>query len=299
MKKSINKLPKRTQKELVFLRELILRHLPTCSKIVLFGSYAKLKYVIYDERIEHDGTRTSYSSDFDIMVVMPNHIRKEYRDKVDNCIKLEYYAVSDDIRRPTVSIILESILHVNEKLEVKQYFYSDIIKEGILLHDDGLIPFEKPRLLSPQEIYIISYEYYEGFILYGNQFLESVIDYFYHRPKLPIAAFQLHQACENYCKGLELVFTHYAPKEHNLEKLIERVRKFACEVVDVFPVDTLENKNRFILLCEAYVRGRYDMTFVVTKEDLDYLIPRVELLRAIVEEACQKQLAHLKQLSES
>lgn len=68
MKRSIKRLPKRTQEELNTLLELITQNIRGCSMIVLFGSYARGGYVLWDEKVEF-GTYTSYQSDYDIMVV--------------------------------------------------------------------------------------------------------------------------------------------------------------------------------------------------------------------------------------
>ncbi|MEG0499785.1 MAG: nucleotidyltransferase domain-containing protein, partial [Rikenellaceae bacterium] len=69
MKKSIKSLPKCTQNELAVLQELILKHLSKVAMVILFGSYAKKKYVIWDEYME-DGIRYSYQSDLDILMVV-------------------------------------------------------------------------------------------------------------------------------------------------------------------------------------------------------------------------------------
>ena len=42
-------MPKRTQEELAVLQELILSNLTNVRMIILYGSYARGKYVIWDE----------------------------------------------------------------------------------------------------------------------------------------------------------------------------------------------------------------------------------------------------------
>ena len=68
MKRSIKYLPETTQEELNFLVESITRHIPRCVMIILYGSYARGEYVLWDEKIEF-GVHTSYQSDLDILVV--------------------------------------------------------------------------------------------------------------------------------------------------------------------------------------------------------------------------------------
>ena len=54
------------------------------------------------------------------------------------------------------------------------------------------------------------------------------------------------------------------------------------ELAKVFLRDTPEEKRLFELLRSAYVEARYTDDFVVTKEDIDALMPKVELLRDVV-----------------
>ncbi|WP_255499258.1 HEPN domain-containing protein [Dysgonomonas sp. HDW5A] len=91
--------------------------------------------------------------------------------------------------------------------------------------------------------------------------------------------------------GLErLVFTLENPKQHNLTKLLNSVKKYSNEFIKVFPQDTPEEKRLFELIKAAYVNGRYDPDFVVTKEDIDALVPKVELLRDITKRICEEKI---------
>lgn len=51
-----------------------------------------------------------------------------------------------------------------------------------------------------------------------------------------------------------------------------------------------EEKKLFELIKTAYVNGRYDPDFVVTKEDIDALVPKVELLRNITKSICEVKI---------
>ena len=52
MKKSIKHLPKRTQEELTVLLDLVCKSVDNCQMIILFGSYARGNYVLWDTKIE-------------------------------------------------------------------------------------------------------------------------------------------------------------------------------------------------------------------------------------------------------
>ena len=53
----------------------------------------------------------------------------------------------------------------------------------------------------------------------------------------------------------------------------------------------------FDLLRRAYLEARYNDKFVVTKADIDALVPKIELLRDIVEKVCEEQIVEYKRLS--
>lgn len=73
-------------------------------------------------------------------------------------------------------------------------------------------------------------------------------------------------------------------------KLLNSVKKYSDEFIKVFPQDTPEEKRLFELIKAAYVNGRYDPDFVVTKEDIDALVPKVELLRDITKCICERKI---------
>ena len=68
MKRSIRFLPPRKRQDLQQLAELIRENVKQVEMIILFGSYAKNKYVDYDQRVEF-GTPTYYMSDYDIVIL--------------------------------------------------------------------------------------------------------------------------------------------------------------------------------------------------------------------------------------
>ena len=74
MKKSIKRLPKRTQEELTVLLDLVRKSIGNCQMVILFGSYARGNYVLWDTKIEF-GVRTSYQSDYDILVITNGYLR--------------------------------------------------------------------------------------------------------------------------------------------------------------------------------------------------------------------------------
>lgn len=120
-------------------------------------------------------------------------------------------------------------------------------------------------------------------------FLEDV-EVNYNKRRYKRASFYLHQACENLFYTLRLVHTLKNSKQHNLSKLLGATHKYSDELRKIFPRNTKEEKRLFELLRLAYVEARYNPKFVVTKEDIDAILPKVERLRDVVSEVCKSQI---------
>ncbi|WP_255491460.1 hypothetical protein [Dysgonomonas sp. ZJ279] len=52
----------------------------------------------------------------------------------------------------------------------------------------------------------------------------------------------------------------------------------------------MEEKRLFNLVKDASIEARYNPKFIVTKEDIDALIPKVELLRDITKRICELKI---------
>lgn len=287
MKDSIDYLPNKKKEDLNRLVQLIRKHLPKVQMIILFGSTARNEYVDFDEQFEF-GVHTIYRSDYDILLVT---------------YKQDYYTVErgiDKIQRdyercaitPTpVQIIHDSIFKVNSDLSEGRYFYVEIQREGVMLYDSGKFQLVEPRKLRYDEIRKQAEEYYDEKFNRSTGFLKGV-HFYCSEGELQLASFNLHQACENAYKAIRLTYTLYSGKLHDLEKYIELVHRYSPDLDKVFPCDTEEEKRLFKLIRAAYVEGRYNPKFVVTQEDIDALIPKVELLREIAQRICHERIAY-------
>ena len=123
-------------------------------------------------------------------------------------------------------------------------------------------------------------EYYNKKFTRGERFLyHARIDY--DDKEYVECSFFLHQAAEYFIKTIPLVYSLYGYKEHDLHFLCERSKPFTTELANVFPCDCEEEKRLFELLRAAYIEARYNDKFVVTKADIDALLPKIELLRDV------------------
>ncbi len=285
MKKSISHLPKRKQEDLIFLARQVRKQLPEAEMIILYGSYATGKFVEYDERVEF-GIPTSFMSDYDILVVTSGITDREagyILDKVD-----DHYYKDPDFQTP-VQFINDDINMLNRQLEEGRYFYTQLKKEGIILYDSGRFKLARRRKLNLKEIQQQAQEYFDDKFENADGFLDAG-KFGYETQSYMIASFNLHQACENYYLAIRLVFTLKSNRQHNLSKLSASVKRYSEELAKVFPRNNTEEKRLFALLRRAYVEARYNHKFQVTKEDIDALLPKVEMLRDITRSICEQRI---------
>jgi predicted nucleotidyltransferase/HEPN domain-containing protein len=257
------------------------------AMIILFGSYAKGTWV-RDWYVEGHITY-SYESDLDILVVTKS---PKYRGlkgasfESDLTKRLERKGLrGKTFGAPWVTFVVEPIKYLNQQLEKSQYFFSDIKKEGILLYDSGEFTLAEPKDLNSEERRQIAKDDFDQWFPRAIGFIKAT-NYMLQDNYLNLAAFQLHQATESFYSAILLVFTGYKPRLHDIEKLGSLASNYSDELLKIFPRDTKEQEERFILLKLAYTEARYNKNYKITEEQLVYLIKRVEKLKSITEEIC-------------
>lgn len=284
MKTSIEYLPYHKQKELNQLTEL-LQQFKEVEMVILFGSYARNTWV-EDRYVEKDIVY-EYKSDFDILVLTSrDDIYRSFRieEKVEK--KLE------GIVRTPISLIFHSINEVNRALTWGSYFFCDIKKEGIILYNSAKHNLKDPKKLTPQESQQKAQEYFDQWFKSANEFFIDHSNAF-NRESYNNAAFSLHQATERYYTTIQLVYTGYRPKEHDLNKLDKKVRN-SDKRFDVFPRVTKEEKRLFELLRRAYVDARYKMDeYIITEVELNKLSGYVLQLKQLTEELCKDRILNI------
>jgi HEPN domain len=293
MKNSIDFLPERKQRDLRELAALIRDEVKDVVMIILYGSYAANTYVERDERRDY-GVRTIYMSDYDLLVVTKRRLG-ERESTVEARIRERFAAGKNDENLPRPQIINESISKLNDALTMGRYFYVEIVAKGIMLYDSGECQLATPGELDYAEIKKMAEEYYDDKFSDGLDFFKGA-NFYYQEENYHMTAFMLHQATESFLKTIPLVYILYGYKEHDLQFLIEKCKPYTLELAKVFPCDTDEEKRLFDLLRRAYLEARYNKkNFIVTKADIDALVPKIELLRNIVEKVCRERLNHYDQ----
>ncbi|WP_341791679.1 HEPN domain-containing protein [Rickettsia endosymbiont of Gonocerus acuteangulatus] len=135
----------------------------------------------------------------------------------------------------------------------------------------------------------IAQDYLEYWFGRGKGFLKGANNYLKDSENA-IAAFSLHQATESFYSAILLVFSNYKPKLHDIEELGGMAGNYSSKLLQVFPIATPERKECFELLKKAYVDARYDKNYKITKEQLLYLIERIEKLKEITERICMARI---------
>ena len=292
LKEILSHLPEIKVKEL----EIVTKRIVNTGKaeiVVLFGSYARGDYK------EKRGKDRGKKSDYDILVIISdcdNDTKNEFRTELSRKFK--------DISVP-VQLIVEKEYYVNCNLREKQYFFTDIKREGKILFDTKKHKLEEPKELTPtkrrevaekdfKEWYKQAQGFWEDF---ENNYKKISIDSLYLRK----SSFHLQQVVEMCFTTIEMVITHYNPYEHNLETLRERIIKFDSRIKEVLPYETEEQIELFDYLNFAYIGGRYrsEEDFPISKEQLNYWSEEAQKLLGLTEQICKEKIEILKEIEKN
>lgn len=279
MKTSLDHLPPPKQEQLAAVVALIRAEAPA-EMIVLFGSHARGNWV--------EDARTGYRSDFDILVVVAS---ASVADEGELWADIENRAELIPGMTP-VNLIAHDFKFVNAALERGRYFFTDIVKEGVLLFDSGAFTLTARRPASAEERRAQAEEDFEHWFASAGDFLAQS-QHALEMKRNNIAAFELHQATERYLAAFLLTHTSYKPRIHNLEKLANQAAGHHPAMRDVLPRAAGEDRRLFELLKKAYVEARYSKKYKITAEELTALGERVRELGDVVEKACKEKLASL------
>ncbi len=284
MNNSLKHLPQRKLDELAKIISTIRDNCKDVEKIILFGSYARGDYKEKKDLAEN--RKSGHVSDYDILVVTKDAITaldtNLWHEIGEKCRNLK---LSADPR-----ILTHDIEELNNKLSVGQYFYSDIKEEGIVIFDAGNFDFADRRNLSDDEIQKFQKEYFEHWFKRAESFFID-FGHGFDRGDYDKAAFELHQSAEHAYKTILLVFTLYNPNEHFLAILGAECEQYFPELHNLFPKNMEEEKERFKLLEYAYIGGRYDPKYRISKDDLGILAKDVKKLLKLTKDMCLKKIS--------
>jgi predicted nucleotidyltransferase/HEPN domain-containing protein len=280
MKHSLEHLPARKQRHLDLIVRMI-RAAVDAEMIILYGSHARGDWV--------EDVKGRKFSDYDVLVIVDSAAKVEdvdlwwrLRDRLDR-----------SIRPNEVQLIVHDIADVNRQLENGWYFFVDVEKEGIMLHDSGRHALAEPRPKTLAERRVFAQQCFREYMTAADHFYShglSDIEKDWNKT----AAFELHQAAEHYFKCAILVVTAYWPKDHNIKYLARLGAGLDPALRDIFPLRPHAEKRRLELLKEAYVKARYSLEWTISREDLEVLAQRIAVLRERSQTVCQAYIESLR-----
>lgn len=302
MKSDLDHLPSRQQDELAHVRTVLLTEFEAALrsgaggtsewrkggqvlKIILFGSYARNDWV--------DEPDNGYLSDFDLLVIVSHPKLTDIAD---------YWWVAEDkiLRDPAVGRIVNIIVHdlaeVNQALGRGEYFWTDIVRDGVMLYELPGHALAVPRPITPKDAVDMASAYSDGWLAK----IDSALDlarYATSKGQRNDAAFLLHQAVERAYACILLVHTFYFPRSHNIKFLRSLAEDVDKRLIEAWPREHRTDKRRFETLKRAYVEARYSDQYDVSLEDLEALTASAKRLRDLVASSSGERLAHLRSLA--
>ena len=255
-------------------------------KIILFGSYARTDWV--------DEPDNGYLSDFDLLVIVSHEKLTDIAD---------YWYVAEDkiLRDPavgrTVNIIVHTMAEVNQALTRGEYFWTDILRDGVVLYQLPGNAFAEPKPMTAVEARDAAQRYFDARIRDVDLWIDDARRYVANSGEgqhvRKRAAFLLHQATETAYACFLLTHTFYFPRSHNIKFLRSLAEDTDKRLTAAWPREQRADRRRFELLKRAYVEARYSDQYDVDAADLTRQLEAVAALRELIAVASQERIAEL------
>jgi predicted nucleotidyltransferase/HEPN domain-containing protein len=255
-------------------------------KVILFGSYARGDWV--------DDPVGGYVSDYDLLVVVNEEKLTdvlEYWASADEHL-LREYQTTHRLTAPA-NFIVHSLADLNRRLKRGQYFFLDIVRDGVALYEEPGHPLDRPKKLKPAEALKEAESYFDKWYPSASAFLSMAL-HAQSEANFNEAVFAMHQATERLYHCLLLVLTLYSPKSHKLNFLRSQCEQLVPDLARAWPRSTRFEQRCFELLRRAYVDARYSPHYRISAEELSWLAERIGVLQGLVKLACEARLEALR-----
>jgi len=265
----IEYLPKPIKDGLTLVRELIVDKFQP-EMIILFGSLAAGEW--------------TWKSDIDILVVAD-------ADELDIRNAISESGIKKKVSRIISPVVVSPEL-LNDKLEIRHYFFDDIVKQGKLLYNTGRFSLAEMRELEPEEyVKLVKDDFNEWRKLAGEAY--KIFGFCMQEQAYRWAAFNLHQVVECSSVMVELVYSRYRSQTHDLDELMDKFIHFVSEAATIFPQDNEFQKQAYKRLYKAYIAARYDKEYQIEEDELKYLGERVKLLLDLAIRSCEERVQQI------
>ena len=187
---------------------------------------------------------------------------------------------------------------MNQALKRGEYFWVDIVRDGIALYELPQHELATPMPASPLDALAMAEGYFATQLGAIDRWLKlaevSLNEQKADSEWSKTAAFNLHQATETAYACFLLVRTLYFPRSHNIKFLRSLAEDNEPRLIEAWPRATKLDRRRFELLKRAYVEARYSASYEVSRDDLEALTHSVRQLRDIVEVVSRERLDELR-----
>lgn len=304
MKTDLYHLPDKQQAELARIRTILLTEFEAArngggggtqpwrrgghiQKIILFGSYARDDWV--------DEPDNGYLSDYDLLIVVSH---EQLTDIAHYWWAAEDKILNDPSIGRTVNLIVHDLADVNQALGRGEYFWTDIVRDGVALYDVPGHPFAVPKPMTASDAHEAALYHYKDRFPDIEVWFREAAEHIARSGDTPRgrkhAAFRLHQGVETAYACVLLVNTFYFPRSHNIKFLRSLAEDIDKRLIAAWPRENRIDRRRFELLKRAYVEARYSDKYDASLEDLKALTEAATLLRDLVAKVCQDQLETLR-----
>jgi len=272
---NLEHLPKPIKDGLELIRDLIVEKFQP-EMIILFGSLTTREW--------------TWKSDIDLLFVADMSERPHLELDIKTVI-----SESSTIEKKVLKIISPVVVspdQLNDKLEVGHYFFDDIVKQGKLLYNTGRFSLVEMRELEPEEYVELVKKDFKNW----RKLAEGAYKFYefgLKEKEYRWAVFNLHQVVECSSVMVELVYTRYRSKGHDLKELMKKIIFCISEAANIFPKDTDFQKQAYQRLYVAYVAARYDENYVIEEAELKYLGERVKILLDLSIKSCEEKIQQI------
>ena len=255
--------------------------------IVLFGAHARGAVNRRSTKSVHNNG--SYTPDYELLVVI-EQCKLARRLELWQTIMQRFRADPESSNGIELSFLTKSRFEVNNQLRLGSSLFSDIKRQGIVLHRSEDVRLARCHSIDPIQRQIAARRALRWWCRSASDSLWAS-ELFVERGRYRRAAFELHQAAEFLYTGTVIVFTGHQSRSHNLRRLERRVANLEPAFFGLLGLPSSNGESRlFGLLNAAYVHGRYNGAFRVTRRQLDELAKRVRRLQRATKCICRERI---------
>ena len=219
---------------------------------------------------------SGYISGCCFLILIPDLSNKElyeWQDKIENnCKPL----------MPVATIVLQSTTF-QAWLKTSDRFAVAVWQSAVPVYDSGnlspVVPLDLPNTFADKD----NKKQYTDGLTKAKEFLAGS-ELYRVRKQHAMAAFMLHQSAEQALRILLKVGTGYYANTHSIDRLIRYASLVSCQLPDIFPQETDQEKRLFDLLQKAYIDTRYKEDYKISNDDLLCLTEKVRRIHKIVYE---------------